>query len=244
MRRGFSDDQLVLILVIIIALSIFSILSSLGKLGIFGMAGAASDTGYVNVTVSPTAEILVSTKSINFTGSEPGETKTSYAAADVETIEQGGNHIPCNDDNHCGINITNEGTGFINITIQESTTDPLFTSGTYSANTHFLYNVTVQDPNYGTTADPYAGKGNCSVGYDNGFQGVGGTGYWRGVPRSSSEVAVCYLNSSDTLGAATTESSDTRPDVARIEFNITIPGDEPAGDKGAAITFTAIYAEQ
>jgi hypothetical protein len=149
-----------------------------------------------------------------------------------------GGTVPCTTDNHCGMNISNDGSAFINITIQE--TERLFESGTYDANANFLYNVTMQDPNYGTAE--YGGDGNCSVGYDQGLSGVGGVGHWRGVPFGSAEDAVCYLNFSDTLGGAAIESSFTRPDVARIEFNITVPNDEPAGVKAGMLTFTAVAA--
>lgn len=236
MKKEVSEKQLIIIALVAIVLSIFSIFFSIGKLGITG-ALTTSGTGYVNVTVPAAAGIELYINEINFTNTQPGDTKTSYESDDVSTRGEGGTHLPCGTDNHCGMNISNTGSTFINITLYESSTDTMFSSGTYDKDKHFLYNVTMQDPDYAKDVT-YGGKDNCSVGYDGGLAGVGGVGYWRGVP-SSAEVAVCYLNYSDTLGGATTESSDTRPDVARIEFNITVPNDEGSGDKGAAIIFTA-----
>lgn len=242
MKKEFSDNQLILISLIVIALSIFTILLSTGKLGI---TGASTEQGYVNVTVPTSAAITLHTVSINFSTTLPGVAKNSYASADVSTREYGGTHMPCDVDNHCGINITNDGSVFINITIQA--TEALFTSGSYDADTHFLYNVTMQDLDYsgnGNGPNVYAGRDNCSVGYDGGLSGVGGVGHWRGVP-TSTEVAICYLNYTDTLGACTktgeerTGNSDICPDIARVEFNITVPGDEGGGDKAGTIQFVA-----
>lgn len=228
--KKFSNNTLLMIAVIAIAISLCIIVLPFGdKLALTGL-----DVAYVNVTVPSTAEITVWTTSINFTGTNPGDSKSSYSAADVDSREG----MPCTTDNHCGMNITNDGSVFINITIQE--TENLFDSGSYVANTHFVYNVTMQDPLY-TTA--YGASGNCSVGYAQGLPGLSGWGDWRGVPRASSENAVCYLNNTDNGGACTTGhlgDTDVCPDVARVEFNITVPGDEVAGDKAGTITFTAI----
>jgi len=230
--KELSNNTLILIAVASIVISLFNIFLSFGG-GITGW-GTVSDVGFVNVTVISAAEITVHTKSINFTSASVGESLTSYAATNVSTTDL----LPCDADNHCGMNITNDGNIVINITIQES--ENLFDTGGYVANAHFLYNVTMQDPGYTTN---YGANGNCSVGYDMGLPGVGGVGYWRGVPRGAAEVAICYLNASNTLGGAEIgQSSDTRPDVARVEFNITIPGDEPPGEKAGTITFTAIAA--
>lgn len=235
--KEFSNNTLFIIAVIIIAISLFSIALPFGeKLGITGMAGTTSAEGTVNVTVPSTASLTVHTKSINFTETPIGSSKTSYLAVDVDTNCDALNCIPCDADNHCGMNVTNDGTSdtFINITIYAS--EALFTSGSYLANSHWLYNVTMQDPGYTTD---YGAKGNCSVGYDQGLSGVGGWGNWRGVP-TVAEHGICYLNASDDLGSGNTESSDTRPDVARVEFNITVPEQEGSGDKAGTITFTAV----
>lgn len=231
MRKEAQNNYLVIVALIAIVLSVVSVLSLLGNLGI---TGAATEVGYVNVTVPTTAEITIHTTSINFTGTNPGDTKTSYESDDVATREG----VPCDVDNHCGMNISNDGSGFINVTIQE--TESLFTSGGYSADSHFLYNVTMQDAAY-VEGNVYSGKANCSVGYAGGFAGVGGVGYWRGVPSSSAEVAICYLNYTDAVPGG--GDSDSRPDIARVEFNITVPDGEGSGDKAGTITFIASTAE-
>lgn len=241
--KEFSNNQLIIIAVIAIVVSLFSIFISFGgKLSITGMIGGTNGIGYVNVTVPSTAAITVWITSINFTGTNPGASKTSYAQADVDSTEG----LPCETDNHCGMNITNDGSSFINITLYES--ERLFDSGSYDNRTHFLYNVTMQDPDYGTAT--YGANGNCSVGYDRGLPGIDGTttGQWRPVPDNilTKEDAVCYLNNTDTLGtictASHTGNTDVCPDIARIEFNITVPDDEPAGDKAGTLTFTAVGA--
>jgi len=228
--KKLSNNRLFIAAVISIIISMFSIFLSFGG-NITGF-GSYMEEGYVNVTVYSAAQITVHTKSINFTGGAGGDTKNSYEAVYVETTDG----LPCNTDNHCGMNISNDGSVFINISIYES--EQLFDAGTYTNSKHFLYNVTMQDPGYTTN---YGANGNCSVGYDMGLPGVGGVGYWRAVP-DANEVAICYLNYSDTLGGAEIESSNTRPDMARVEFNITIPNDEIPGDKVGTVTFTAASA--
>ena len=207
---------------IAIILSVFSIFLSIGKLSITG----GSSSGYINVTVMEGIDISIGITSINFSATVPSQSRNSYNASDVQD---------CDADNHCGFNITNDGTTFINITIRE--TDSLFSSSNYDAVQHFSYNTTMKDPLY-TTA--YGSKGNCSTGYDQGFKGPddnGQTGQWRAIPSSSAEVAICYLNDTDV---ASDGIDDHRPDIAVIEINITAPSDEPTGTKSGILTFTAV----
>lgn len=228
MKKGVSDKQLIITILIAISISLFSILISVARLNVTG--ASSSDTGYVNITVLSAVDITIWTTSINFTATNPGKTRNSYNASDTQD---------CTADNHCGFNMTNDGTKFINITIYESET--LFDSSNYDNKTHYLYNTTIQDISYDTA---YGANGNCSTGYDQGPKGpddTGTTGQWRAIPRDSgnAETAVCYLNYTD---ASPDGNDEHRPDTARIEINITVPADEPAGNKEGTLTFTATAA--
>lgn len=221
MRKEVSTNQLITVILVAIALSMLSIVLSITRPSF--TAASSSGEGYVNITVSAVTDVSIGVDSINFLATNPGKSRNSYNASDVKD---------CSADNHCGFNMTNDGTTFINITIQE--TVALFEGSSYEAIQHFTYNVTMQDPFY-TTA--YGSKGDCSTGYSQGLKGPddnGQTGQWRAVPRSSSEVAICYLNYTDD------SEGEDRWDTARIELNITVPDDESTGSKTGTLTFTAV----
>lgn len=229
MKKEVSDNKLIIIALIAISISLLSILISVTRPYI--ITGASlSDEGYVNVTVLSVVDLTIQMNTINFTATNPGKTRNSYNASDTQD---------CTADNHCGFNMTNDGTRFINITIYES--ENLFDSSNYDNKSHYLYNTTIQDIDYDTA---YGAKGNCSTGYDQGPKGpddTGATGQWRAIPRSSdnAEVAVCYLNYTDIPPDGNDEH---RPDTARVEINITVPSDEATGSKTGMLTFTGISA--
>lgn len=228
MKKEVSDNQLIIIVLIAISISLFSILVSITRLDITG--ALSSGEGYVNVTVMTVVDITIWTSMVNFTAANPGQSRNSYNASEIQN---------CGADNHCGMNITNDGTMFINITIYES--ENLFESSNYDNKSHYLYNVTMQDVEYTTS---YGTDGDCSTGYDQGLKGpddTGTTGQWRAIPRNSgnAEVAVCYFNYTDTSPDGNDEH---RPDLARVEINITVPSDEPTGSKTGTLTFTAVSA--
>lgn len=223
MKKEIPNKGLIMVALIVSALALFNIFLFITQLDITG--GASSGEGYVNVTVFTATDISISVSAINFSATNPGQSRNSYNSSDV---------IDCDADDHCGLNITNDGTSFINITIRETTN--LFTSSNYDAAQHFTYNVTMKDPEYTTS---YGGKCNCSTGYSQGHKGPddnGQTGQWRAIPRSSAEVAICYLNNTNT------PDDENRPDIAVVEINITAPTDETAGVKSGVLTFTAIAA--
>lgn len=225
MKNKAADNRLVLITLIAVSLSLFSLFLSFTRLSITGVATEAS---YVNLTVIPSIEITVWADSIRFTAAQPGQSRNSYNSSEMEN---------CGTDNYCGINITNDGGISINITIQE--TENLFTGSTYNASAHFLYNTTMSDPFY-TTA--YGENGDCSTGYSKGLPGPddnGQTGQWRAIPKTSSEVAICYLNYTDEPPDGNPEH---RPDMAIVEINITVPTDETTGSKTGTLTFTGVAA--
>jgi len=223
-KKEIPIYRLTTIALFTLVLSILSIFLCSTRLGITGLT-TTTDKGYINVTVMFHTEISLGLNSTVFKAANPGQTRNSYNSSEMEN---------CYADNHCGLNVTNDGNVFINITILE--TENLFDSGTYNASQHFTYNVTMQDLDY---VNGYGGKGDCSTGYSNGLPGPdsnGRTGQWRAVPRDSEEVAICYLNSTST------PEDDNRPDIARVELNITVPTDESTGLKSGTLTFTASSA--
>ncbi len=228
MKKEVSDKQLIITILIAISISLLSILISVTRLNITG--ASSSDTGYVNITVLSAVDLTIRVNAINFSATNPGKTRNSYNASDTQD---------CTADSHCGFEMINSGTKFINITIYES--ENLFDSSNYDNKSHYSYNTTIQDIDYDTA---YGANGNCSTGYDQGLKGpddTGATGQWRAIPRDSddAEVALCYLNYTDTPPDGNDEH---RPDTARVEINITVPADEPAGDKEGTLTFTATAA--
>ncbi|MCG2717688.1 MAG: hypothetical protein L6408_02485 [Nanoarchaeota archaeon] len=219
MKKEISNNQIVLIAFIAISLSIFSIFLSFGNLGITG--AASTGVGYTNVTITETTDITVVRAQINFTDSNPGESKNSVESDDVDAS--------CTTDGECGINITNDGSATINITM--TNTENLFSSASLVYAQHYVYNITMGD----STTD-YVRDNRCSTGYVNttatGNSGLALTGSWRAMPaQGAGEVAICCLNYTDDH------------DWAQVDINITVPGDEPAGIKSGTITFTAIAWE-
>lgn len=228
MKKRASNNRLAVIALVAFVLSLFSLFLSVAKIGITGAADVGE--GEAEVKILTTTSITVWTTTINFSATHPRQSKNSYDESDVQN---------CDTDNHCGFNITNDGTEFANITIQEI--GNLFSGGSYNAAQHFTYNVTMKDPLYTTG---YGGEGNCSVGYSKGLKGPddnGEVGQWRGVPRGfeNIEVAICYLNYTDV---ASDGIDDHRPDLAVVEINITVPADEPSGRKKGILRFIAVEA--
>jgi len=207
MKKEISNNQIVLIAFIAIGLSVFSIFLSFGGFGITG--AASSGIGYTNVTVGETTDISIVRAQINFTDSDPGVTKDSVESDHVDAS--------CTTDGECGINITNDGSTSINISMQN--TEDLFSSEGLVYAQHYLYNVTMGDNSTDYTAL------DCSTG---GSAGLQLTDSWRAMPaQGSDEVAICCLNGTDNH------------DWAQVDINITVPDDEPAGIKSGRITFTA-----
>ena len=213
MKSPLTTNQLVTIALVAIFLSLFSMGLSFGK---FGITGAASTgVGYTNVTVSAATDITVVRAQINFTDSNPGETRDSHDSTQINE---------CSVDSECGINITNDGSVEVNISMEN--TNNLFDGSSLVNSKHYLYNITFGDNNTAFTSV------DCSAGGSRGLQfDDPAYGSFRQMPaESASEVAICYLNSTDGH------------DSVQVDINITVPGDEPAGIKSGVITFTAIQA--
>ncbi len=211
MKKEFSTNNLLIIAFIAIGLSLFSLLLSLNKLEVTG--AASTGAGYTNVTVIEATDISIVRAQINFTDANPGDTRDSHESDHVNQ---------CTIDNECGINITNDGSVDINITLEN--TDDLFESATLDQSIHYLYNITLGDNSTDYTAV------DCSTGGSRGlqFNGTNGDSGWRAFPpQGGSEVAICGLNSTDGH------------DSVQVDVNITIPGDEAAGIKSGTITFSA-----
>jgi len=258
MKKKVSDNQLILIVIIAVVMSSFSILTSFVKLN---LTGSYMEEGNVTVKVLETVELQLPISHVLFVASKPGWTRNSYEISDVINCNTAA-HNPTDDPwtgpgmevanmyeafHSCGIIMVNEGSVFLNVTIEEF--DPLFNGNSYDAATHFLYNVTMNDQNYTTE---YGDKGNCSVGYDMGLPGVNGWGDWRPMPRGNTEVAVCYLNFEDTppcemlaMGGWNFFGEDRcyRADHAMLEINITVPLDESYGIKYGTLRLIATGEE-
>ncbi|MDD5253639.1 MAG: hypothetical protein PHG05_00865 [Candidatus Nanoarchaeia archaeon] len=199
----------------LVALSVIAVIISLTGIFISLTAPQSSlvtggATGSVNISVNASLGITMVNADINFTSSNPGDNKVSYLTDDLEGES-------CLANYECGFNITNDGSVLINISIQE--TESLFDSASFSAAKHLLYNVTHAEAGYPAAAP---GSG-CSVGYPGGL----GAGDWRALPSAAAEDGICFLNYTDGS------------DSVMIDLNVTVPVDEPSGEKLATITFLA-----
>lgn len=188
--------------------------------------------GTVNVTINQTIGVSLSRNSINFTSSNPGTGRTTYTAADLASAPLPTCTYFANAT--CGLNITNDGSVNLNITMQD-TGSVIFTSSSFTRKLHFLFNVSV----------PYSARSViCKDTTFNGFYNVNNTHIRTGgfVPsinwtpvNTTAITIICGLNSTNTGYGA-----EVQPDVASIDFNITIPTDESAGTKGTTLEITGI----
>ena len=126
-------------------------------------------TGRVNVTVNSTLGLsFVTNSSVNFTLSNPGDSKTSLLAANI---------AGCGTDRTCGFNLSNDGNVEMNISMINS--DALFTSTSFSRGLHFSFNVTPMINTFNRCGANFYGNVTNNT--------------WSGVP-TSSVVVICALN--------------------------------------------------
>jgi hypothetical protein len=123
---------------IILALSAFLFLAGIASAAPYGSApygsgsygtGAATGVyGYANVTVLATTDIEMIRDTVNFTNANPGDTRVSTVASDVD------DGSTC--DPYCGLLIANNGSVEVNISITNA--ERLFDGGSYNAAAHYL----------------------------------------------------------------------------------------------------------
>lgn len=198
MEKEVSNNTLLFLAIIAIGISIFSIYSSLQDQTFTGAA-----VGHANVTISESTTITLSPSSINFTDTALGIAKDSGNNADV---------FDCAADNVCGINITNDGSVYINVSLE--TTQDLFTSPGQDANS-FRCRVNGHSNTTSTFYESvdwpttYFSPTDCrdSIGAINNF--------------------IAGLNFTDGF------------DNAYVDINISVPNDEESGSKVSIISFTA-----
>ena len=191
--------------------------------------------GTINVTINESVGITLSRAAINFTVSNPGDSRVTYTAADLTSAPLSAcNSMMANQT--CGINITNDGSVNINVTLRDLGSN-IFSSGSFARHKHFLFNVSV----------PISARNTiCPNSVTNGFYNVNNThimtgGYvptinWTPVNTSAITI-ICGLNFSNTG-----YSLEMQQDVASIDFNITVPTDEPAGTKGTILVIESVRA--
>src|SRR3989344_3038184 len=123
MRQGNINNLLLLLAVIAMAslfLSIwihFNMSASLTGLAI----------GTVNVTINESVGITLSKATVNFTVSNPGDNRVSYTAGDL-SIAPLDSCDTMQANQTCGINITNDGTVNLNISLRDAGSN-IFSSG-------------------------------------------------------------------------------------------------------------------
>ncbi|MEK6974513.1 MAG: hypothetical protein AABW41_04740 [Nanoarchaeota archaeon] len=213
-KRDISNNVLVVLIAVTIFISIVGTWISISKLSPLTGFAATTTTlyGQVNVSINCTAGIGFARGNVNFTSAMPGDARTTLTAADL--------------DNSGPFNITNDGTGLINVSIAAANIWSSTQGGVPSK--FFSYNVTHINAGAGIY------KGNCSLSYPTGLfcaqSGAGPNatcGLWRMFQSSADSGAICRLNFTDGS------------DSVLVHVNITVPNDEPSGKKNATITFTA-----
>ena len=206
-----SNNVLVVLIGSVILVSIIGTFISLNKLApITGFAPTTTTIyGQVNVTINCTAGISFARANVNFTAAIPGDARTTVTSADL--------------DNSGPFNITNDGTGLINISIA-SANIWASTQGAVPSR-FFSYNVSHLSTYVGNCSltfphNPFCG--NTTNGAPNSTCGL-----WRPMPSSAEQWPICRLNFTDGS------------DSVLVHINITVPSDEPSGKKNATVTFVA-----
>ena len=208
MKKKFSNNSLAVVLVIAIIFSVLITWNTLQTIEdpLTGMASVLKGTA--NVTISREIAISFAVSNVSFTDATTGQSRDSYASAQVNN---------CGTDGICGLNITNDGSVTVNITLQ--TTKDMF-SGTSPI---FYCNISNNGGGavyYGPTIE-MTSVGNASM-QDCLSTASGGDGI---------ENFVANLSYVDPI------------DWVMIDFKITVPADEPAGLKFATIQLTAVDAD-
>ena len=224
--KGQSNNLIIFLSVVALASLTFSIMFNLGNTELTGLA-----IGTINVTVNSSVGVSLSRSVVNFTVTGPGMNRVTYTAGDLGAAPL----TTCSSRLHnstCGINVTNDGTVNINVTMQDTGSN-IFKSGTFSRVQHFLFNVSVPIS---------ARNGVCPNGISNGFYNINNTfnaGFaptsnWTPVNTSAITI-ICGLNYTNTG-----YGPEVQPDVAAIDFNITVPTDESAGTKGTTLEILGV----
>jgi len=146
MMRNIDNKKLMSLTIVAIVLTSISIVVNMSTIEDLQIGGAAtSGPGYANVSIVSVTDITIVNDTINFTSSNPGDTKESNDSA---TVEPDG-----------GFNITNDGS--VNVNISLLTNNDLF-SGTQSATTFTcrVANVTVGG-DYNAGADSQENYTDC-----------------------------------------------------------------------------------
>ena len=136
---------------------------------------------------------------------------TQSQPADYKNSSENSHVSGCNTDFYCGINITNDGNIIVDITLQ--VLDDMFNADSKAMGCHVNTNVA-----------KYFGKGDS-------------------VDNTTIEWITCNITGG-SLGKNGTEFIDglnytDGADNAYVDVNITVPGLEPTGVKGAILSFTA-----
>ena len=230
--RGQSNSFMLFLTVVAVISLVFSLFVH--------YIGSAQLTGFVigtvNVTVNVTAGISLSRSAVNFTVTNPDNARNTYTATDLTQAPLSAGVLGCasmESNTTCGINITNDGTVNINVTMQD-TGSAIFKSGTFSRLVHFLFNVSVPYSARNTICPNSATSGNGFYNVNNTHIRTGGfvpTINWTPVNTSALRI-ICGLNFTNTG-----YGRELKPDVAAVEFNISVPNDESGGDKGTTLDF-------
>jgi len=201
----FSNNDLAAILVVAIIFSVLFTMNTLNKLEAPVTGKATSLIGTANITISREVSISFAVANLSFVDSYAGSTLDSYNASAVNN---------CATNGACGLNITNDGSVNVNISLQ--TTADMF-SGTSPSFLCNLSNNNGAAVYYGPGATGMTSAGNTTM--QNCASGVG------------------------SLAAFVSNLSFRNPtDWAMIDFKVTVPVDESAGYKLASVTFSAVDA--
>ena len=209
-----SNKTLMAFLIAAIVISIGGTIISLERISRLGapeVAGYAT-TGTANLTVLGTSAVVVN-KNVDFGSGSPSSDITNQTVITTETNNTGGFNDCTAGDDCLGLELENTGNVNLNITITAASDSDAFWSGT---DTQGSFQFFVADGN--RSKDETGSCHNASGAI------VTEVSDWTAI--STSPILMCY---NFTYPSAT--------DTLTVEFNLTIPTDEPVGYKENTFTF-------
>ncbi|MFH1849776.1 MAG: hypothetical protein ABH879_06335 [archaeon] len=223
--KQVSNTALSILLIVAVCMSIGGTLLSLSFIsklrevppGITGFA--ASDTGTANISIIGAASIQIN-NNIDFGAGTVSSDDAHLTHVDTETTDNYGTFNNCSSSHthpECrGLEVENDGNLRVNVTMSASLDDDTFFSGN-PAQSGF---------------DFFVKQGNRTGGEENSCKNITG-GYnltplsWTDIPTTARLICgnLSYSDGNDTM---------------LVEFNVTIPTDEPTGQKWNTFTFSVI----
>jgi len=244
--KEVPNRRLVGILIVVMFIAVAGTFFSIFKQSITGYA----TSGTVQLTIGALATVNVNSD-VNF-GQGGVATSLPYTQLSTEAVTQYGTFNNCSvidggvDDptSDCtGIEIENQGNSNVNLTIIAVTNITDFYNSVTDEGANFTFAVLDGNRTKNETAIQIVGYGNDVIGENNASCHVNGNTNQSIEPKGSyldgSWMNWTTINNVDESLICGNLSFVDGNDTITVEFNLTIPGDEPAGSLLNTFTFTA-----